>query len=278
MRYAKYAIVAVIFASLMSVAPQVAFSQAGTLTVRVDKTTYGAGETIMISGTVPAVLEGTPVAVQVFNPRNTMYTIAQPTPGADGTWSTTVRVGGPLGINGIYTVKATYAGQSVQTTFEFRGAEIEPGTIRVEFQGNVFNVRYELTNGSITSIEVDPEFTSIIIFMRTSATMDGTLTITLPRQLIDARERIGMTGPDAGADDEFIVLRDGDMVDYQETETTATSRTLVIQVPAGTEEIEIIGTYVIPEFGIIAALILAMGIGALVVLSRKNQILKVLPR
>jgi predicted secreted protein with PEFG-CTERM motif len=49
-------------------------------------------------------------------------------------------------------------------------------------------------------------------------------------------------------------------------------------VPAGTEDIEIIGTCVIPEFGVIAALVLAAAVGAIVVVSRKNQILKVLPR
>jgi predicted secreted protein with PEFG-CTERM motif len=271
MRYVKYAIVAVIFASLVSIAPNFAYSQAGTLTVRVDKTSYGAGEMIRVTGTVPAVLEGVPVAIQVFNPRNTMYTIGQPTPNADGTYSFDFRVGGTLGINGIYTVRATYSGQSVQATFEFTGGEMAPpGTFRVEFQGNVFNVKYSLSNGSIRSIEVDPDFTSLIITVTTSTTEDGTLEITLPRQLIDAKIN--------GQDDEFIVLVDGDDSTFEETATTATERTLRIPVPAGTEEIEIIGTVVIPEFGVLAALVLAAAVGAIIVMSRKSQIPKILPR
>jgi predicted secreted protein with PEFG-CTERM motif len=277
MRYAKYAIIAMILASLVSIAPNLAYSQAGTLTVRVDKTSYIAGETITVSGTVPAVLEGVPVAIQVFNPRNTMYTIDQVLPNADGTYSTTVKVGGKLGIDGIYTVKATYSGQSVQTTFTFTGGGGPPtGTIRVEFEGNVFNVKASLSNGSITSIEVDPEFTSLIISVRTSGTDDGTLTITLPRALIDAK-----TGPGReGDDDAFIVLVDGEDVsdDVDETSTTPTERTLSIPVTAGAEEVEIIGTVVVPEFGIIAALVLAAAVGAIVVLSRKNLMLKVLPK
>lgn len=275
MRYAKYAIVAVIFASLVAIAPNFAYSQAGTLTVKVDKTSYAMGETITISGTVPAVLEGVPVAIQVFNPRNTMYTIDQVTPNADGTYSTTIKVGGKLGIDGIYTVKATYSGQSVNATFEFKGGGgVMPGTIRVEFQGNVFNVKASLSNGSITKIEVDPEFTSLIITVKTSATEDGTLDITLPRELIDARTGQGHTGDD----DKFIVLVDGNESDKaNETATTATERSLSIPVPAGTEEIEIIGTVVIPEFGILAAFVLAAAVGAIIVVSRKNQILKVLP-
>lgn len=273
MRYAKYAIVAVIIASLVAIAPNFAYSQAGTLTVRVDKSSYGAGETITISGTVPAVLEGVPVAIQVFNPRNTMYTIDQVLPNADGTYSTTVKVGGTLGIDGIYTVKATYSGQSVQTTFTFTGAP--PTGLRVEVDGHVFDIQATLSNGSITKIEVDKDFTSLIITVRTSTTQDGTLEITLPRGLIDAR--LG-PGGNTGDDDQFIVLVDGDEADFRETSTTATQRTLSIPVPAGTEEIEIIGTWVVPEFGVIAALVLAAAVGAIIIMSRKNQIQKVLPR
>lgn len=271
MRNARYAIVAVLVTSLIFAVPQVAYSQAGTLTVKVDKPSFGAGENIRVTGTVPAVIEGVPVAIQVFNPRNTMYTIGQPTPNADGTYSFEFKVGGKLGIDGAYTVKATYSGQSVQTTFEFAGGGAPPaaGTVRVEFEGNVFNVKASLSNGSIKSIEVDPEFTSIIISVSTTD-QDGELTITLPRQLIDARID--------GDDDSFIVLVDGDEAEAEETDTSATERTLTIPVPAGAEEIEIIGTMVVPEFGILAALVLAAAVGAIVVVSRKNQILKVLPK
>jgi len=270
MRNARYAIVAVLVASLIFVVPQVAYSQAGTLTVKVDKASFGAGETIMVTGTVPAVIEGVPVAIQVFNPRNTMYTIGQPTPNADGTYSFEFKVGGKLGIDGLYTVKATYSGQSVQTTFEFSGGVGPPtGTVKVEFEDNVFNVKASLSNGSIQSIEVDPDFTSLIISVSTTDE-DGELTITLPRELIDARID--------GDDDDFIVLVDGDEADFDETDTTSTERTLTIPVPAGAEEIEIIGTQVIPEFGILAALVLAAAVGAIVVVSRKNQILKILPK
>ncbi len=271
MRYAKYAIIAVIFATLMSVAPNFAYSQAGTLTVRVDKASFGMGETIKVVGTVPAVLEGVPVAIQVFNPRNTMYTIGQPTPISDGTFSFDFKVGGKLGINGIYTVKATYSGKSVQTTFEFTGGEAPmEDTIRFEFEGNVFDVKAEISNGSIRSVDVDPDFTSVIIFVSTSSSEDGMLEIVLPRQLIDSKIN--------GQDDEYIVLVDGDEGDVTEKDITSTSRTLVIPVPAGTEEIEIIGTQVIPEFGVIAVIVLALALSAIVVAGRKIQVLNVLPR
>jgi predicted secreted protein with PEFG-CTERM motif len=231
--------------------------------VSVDKTSYGVGETVMVSGRVPTVLEGETVAIQVFNPRGVMYTIAQVTPEADRSFSTSVKIGGSLGIAGIYTVKATYLGQTTQTTFDFTGG---PGGLTV----SGIRIDASLSNGSISRIQVDQDFNSLIIMVRTSADNDGTLTITLPREVIDAKLN--------GGDDEFIVLVDGEEVAYEETNTTATSRTLSIPVPAGSSEIEIIGTHVIPEFGIIAALVLAVAVGAIIIISRKNQILNILPR
>ncbi len=262
-RYVAYALVAVLAASIISLAPGIAYSQqVSRMIVNVDKTSYGVGETVMVSGKVPTVLEGETVTIQVFNPRGVMYTIAQVTPGEDRTFSTSVKIGGSLGIAGTYIVKATYLGQTTQTTFDFTGG---PGGLMV----SGIRIDASLTNGSISRIQVDEDFNSLIITVRTGD-KDGTLTITLPREVIDAKLN--------GGDDEFIVLVDGDEEAYEETNTTATSRTLKIPVPAGASEIEIIGTQVIPEFGIIAALVLAIAVGAIIVVSRKNQILNILPR
>ncbi len=208
-----------------------------SLTVRIDKASYIAGETIRISGTVPAVLEGQLVAIQVFNPRNTMYTIARPTVNADGTFSYDFKIGGKLGIDGVYTVKATYSGQSVTATLTFSGGVPQPsGTMTVTVGDKKFNLQALLSNGSIQKIEVDQSFKSIVLTVST-IDKDGELTITLPRQLIDALK------PD-GSNDIFVVLVDGDEVDAKESNTTSTERTLTIPVKAGAVESEIIGTWI----------------------------------
>ena len=58
---------------------------------------------------------------------------------------------------------------------------------------------------------------------------------------------------------------------------TDTDRTLTIGFLAGTEQIEIIGTFVIPEFGTIAAMILAVAIISIVAISAKSR-LSIVPR
>lgn len=206
------------------------------LTLKTEKFSYRKGESIKISGTVPAVIEDLRVVIEVFNPRSTMYTIDQPLPNADGTYTTTTKIEGQQGISGIYNVKATYANQSVQTTFEFYEEIVTLQGFRVKVGEKTFDIDAELSNGSIHSIDVDPYFKSIIIVTGTSQTVGGTLKMTLPRNLIDARAD--------SADDDFVVLVDGEEETYEEADTTSTTRTLIISIPARSEDIEIIGTQV----------------------------------
>ncbi|PIN95332.1 MAG: copper-binding protein, partial [Nitrosopumilus sp. CG10_big_fil_rev_8_21_14_0_10_33_7] len=88
------------------------------------------------------------------------------------------------------------------------------------------------------------------------------------RALIDAKM--------GDQDDTFFVLVDGEEVDFEET-TTSTDRTLTILFPAGAEEIEIIGTTVVPEFGTIAVMILAVAIISIIAVSAKSK-LSIMPR
>ncbi len=129
-----------------------------------------------------------------------------------------------------------------------------------------FMVGYQITGGNLISIKPDLDANSLIIAI--DAFDDGQLTITLPRELIDAK--IG------DEDDDYFVLVDGEEVSFDET-TTSTDRTLTISFPAGAEEIEIIGTMVVPEFGAIAALILAVAIISIIAVSAKSR-LSIMPR
>jgi len=207
------------------------------LTVKVDKMIYQTGDIIRVNGTGPGDCEKTPIAIQVFNPRNMTYTIRQTIPSSDGMYSFEFVLGGKLGIDGVYIVKANYKGRTVQTTFEFNTSilQISKGNFRVEYSGKVFNVEASLSNGSIRDFEVDKQFASLIIFVNTKEN-NGIFEVTLQRDLIDAKSD--------SADDTFIIFIDGNNTTVSEKTSTATHRTLVVGIPGGTEEIEIIGTKV----------------------------------
>ena len=267
-----FALSAILIASI-GLAP--AFGQiVEPIVVTTDKASYNEGDTIIVSGEVKERLSGVPVSLRVIAPNGNIVTVDQIEVGADKKFSTELTAGGALmKADGTYVVTVLYGNQvrTAETTFTFGGSTTtgtntgKTGT-SMTVSGTEFMVGYKITGGKLLSITPDVDANSLLISI--DATNDGSITITLPRELIDAK--IG------DADDDFFVLVDGEEVDFDET-TTSKDRTLTIMFPAGAEEIEIIGTFVVPEFGTIAALILAVAIISIVAVSAKSR-LSIIPR
>ena len=263
-----FALFAIMIASI-GMAP--AFGQTiQPIVVTTDKTSYEEGETIMVTGEVSEILFGYAISIMTIAPNGNVVSIDQVMVGSDKTFSTELSAGGSLmKQGGEYTIQVLYGteNRTAETTFSFAGSSMTSGPDGlVPVAGTDFMVAYEITGGKLISITPDVDANSLIIAI--DAISDGQLTITLPRELIDAK--IG------DEDDDFFVLVDGEEVDFDET-ITSTDRTLVIPFFAGAEEIEIIGTHVVPEFGAIAALILAVAIISIIAVSAKSK-LSIMPR
>jgi predicted secreted protein with PEFG-CTERM motif len=239
------------------------------IVVSTDMDSYSAGDTILVSGVVRDLI-GQAVSVMIISPNGNIVAIAQVDVSDDKTFSTEITAGGTMKFDGTYTVSVTYGGpqRTAETTFDLIGAGVGPGGgpggPSIDVEG--YTVGYNIIGGSVLSITADVDANSLIIEI--STTSDGELTIILPRALIDAKLN--------GDDDEFFVLVDAEEVDFDETKTSS-DRTLTIAFLDGSEEIEIIGTFVIPEFGAIAALILAVAIISIIVVSAKTR-LSLIPR
>lgn len=121
-----------------------------------------------------------------------------------------------------------------------------------------FKPTYLIQGGSIKNFAIDPELKSLIVSLDTSS--DGELTIKLPRDVIDAKTD--------GQDDVFFVLLNGIEKPFDETKKLE-FRTLTIPFTYGTKTIEIIGTQVTPEFGSIAAVIIAVSMIGVIAIHRK---------
>ena len=263
-----FALSAIIIASI-GIAP--AFGQiVDSIVVTTDKTSYEDGDTILVTGEVRELLSGYPISLRVIAPNGNLVTVAQIDVGSDKKFSTELIAGGALmRSEGTYTITVLYGTESrtSETTFTFGGSIVTPGEgTKMAVTGTDFMVNYKITGGKLVSITPDVEAHSLTIAM--TASQDGSLVITLPRSLIDAKM--------GDQDDTFFVLVDGEEVDFEET-ATSTDRTLTIQFPAGAEEIEIIGTVVIPEFGTIAVMILAVAIISIIAVSAKSR-LSIMPR
>ena len=269
---------------IVSIGMAPAFGQVqGSIVVTTDKSSYSEGEIVLVTGEVRDLYSQTPVSVIVKAPNGNLVSIAQITVGADKKFSTEVTAGGALmKTEGSYTITVQYGteNRSAATSFEFGGfatntttttpttpveaTEITETTVSV--QGSSDLIGYEITGGKIVGFITDVDASSLIISI--DATRDGSLTLTVPRSVLDATN--------SGEDEDFFVLIDGEEVIFDEM-ISSTDRKLTIAFPAGAETIEIIGTYVIPEFGTIAAMILAVAIISIIAVSAKSR-LSIIPR
>ncbi|MFB5632397.1 MAG: PEFG-CTERM sorting domain-containing protein [Nitrosopumilus sp.] len=241
--------------------------------VQTDDNNYDEGDTIVISGEVITFVEGVDVVLQLFREGN-MIEIAQITVAQDGTFSKTVLAEGPLWKNaGDIIVRASYeiAGGSIaETEFSYTPkSEVVETTTNFEVDAGssgTFDVEYTIKGGTVKDMIVDSDIFALIV--QIDSADEGKIDLDLPREFIGAEKQ-------DGKDDTFIILIDGVEVPYQESVVHSDSRVITINFEQGDSDIEIIGTYIVPEFGTIAMMILLVGIMATVVLTRNRFQMKI---
>ena len=266
-----------------------AFAAENGLVVSTDKESYAAGETITVSGSVLSAEAG-PITIVVFSPNGNLASIAQIDADSDKNFSEDIAtsIGGKWKETGTYIMKVTHYYGTVELQFEYGGlmqAQVIPPTdtgdvedtddlgdlelspVNTHEGSSIITVEendlfYKITGGQILKITPDTESISLIIQIETFS--DGDLLITLPKTIIDTTEG-----------DFFVLVDDEEAVFY--SQETPDSWTLRIPFYNGSEVIEIIGTFVIPEFGTIAAIILAVAITSIIVLSAKTK-LSIMPK
>jgi|GEM_PF-614064 len=238
----------------------------GPITVKTDKTSYSSGSTVKISGVIAdeILVPGQQIALQVFNPERAPYRFDPIEPEDDGTYAYSMTIGGPLGVTGEWEVKVTYNGQVGETSFDLTGGVAPTPGYDLKFEDQTFRIEYD-SDGAINSMYVRPAEKKLVVSI--DGEEDGKLTITLPREVIDAVK--------AGSDIEYIVTTfdtetgKEKQIDITESQTNAEERTIVIDYDAGTDLIEIQGTNVVPEFGALSAIVLAIAIFSIVAVTAK---------
>ena len=243
------------------------FAQEPILSVNVSNNSFEEGDTIVISGKVSIIILETPVTIQIFNEGN-LIEIAQIVVAQDGSFTHTILAEGQLWQNeGDYTVRAAYGeGNIAEASFEFfkqiaitdtsEFFEVDAGS------SGTFDVEYIIRGGTVKDMIVDSEIFALIVVIESIG--DGSLTVDLPRESIDATKS-------DGSDDLFIILIDGIEVIYDEAITNENTRTITIQFEEGDSDIEIIGTFIIPEFGTMASLILVVSIISVIIFSANKK-------
>jgi len=111
-----------------------------------------------------------------------------------------------------------------------------------------------VTSGVIHHIGANSDDDTLLVHLF-GADDDGELKITLNSDIITPFD-----------DGSYFVL-----VDSEEAEFEQMGNTLHIEYDAGAEKIEIVGSHVVPEFGTIAMIVLAVAIVSIIVLTTKTR-------
>jgi predicted secreted protein with PEFG-CTERM motif len=113
---------------------------------------------------------------------------------------------------------------------------------------------YISTSGApVTSITANADDDSVIIAI--DAADDGVLSVTLHSEVITAFD-----------DGTYFVLIDNEEVEFEQSGSN-----LTIPYEAGNERVEIVGSHVVPEFGTIAMIILAVALVSIIVITAKTR-------
>ena len=197
----------------------------------------------------------------------------------DGTFAADFRAKGHFwSDDGTYIVRAFYTPEKIaEKTFQFFKT-VSSGTgslypIDIPNSGS-FDLGYSIIGGEVKDITLNQERYSLLIEL--NADSNGNIVLKLPRENIEAKTNDGV-------DEIFIVLIsktgvDSDNfteVEFEEIETGSDFRTIRVQFEEDDRWIEVIGTYVIPEFGTIVTMILLIAVTTTIILSKNKFSIKI---
>ena len=234
--------------------PQNAVTQSSDgITASTDSLSYKPGEKVTITGTVKNVVSGNPVTILVRSPIQNVYAVGQ------------VEIYNNVFVHdfvinesskpGIYTIDIRHGDQSARLQFTLTSGLVQNIPVETSFikvRGDVVGlIKYK-------NAQVSLEENSITIQLDIESSIDPIpQEFEIPKEVIDAQQSL-------------VVEVDGKTLNCSETETSR-DRILDCFIPSSAEELKIIGTSVIPEFGPVVLFILILSIASLIAYTRTKQ-------
>ena len=243
-----------------------------TITMETDKTVYDHASVITVTGNVePVDPNGSDVTIIIVRAvPSGIAGIAQVSVNSDGDFSTTINTAtGSMKYDTTYLIKAQYVDAETTVSVELTAADetyssenVTATTVTPETETSLSElvgggpIEYDLTC-SATSPTFWPNADDSTLEIHMETTHDGILTITLHEEVIKPF-----------GDGTFFVFVNGEEVQ----DFVQDGNTLIIPCKAGDEKIEIVGSWAVPEFGTIAAMILVVAIVAIIAVSAKTKL------
>ena len=250
--------------------------EAESMSLSTNNDIYYNGDYIVAFGSVSTIFEEMPVTIQIYHDAN-LISVAQVPVAADGTFAATfTAVGSQWTDEGTYSIRAFYTPTTLaESTFDFYNQIIDKSSaefpVKIPNSGT-FDVGYTIRGGEVKDIEMNMDRYSILV----QVTMDtnGNLILKLPRESFDAQSD--------GTDQSFIILVSKEntspenfmYVEYEDVAIGSDYRTIRIPLEEGDKWVEVIGTYIIPEFGSIVTIILIMAVSSIIIISKSKLSVK----
>lgn len=194
-----------------------------------------------------------PITIEVIDPIGNLVSVDQIMVKSDSDFQIKFNTSGPLWKkDGMYIIKAQAGPSSTifKTNVVLTGA-VPTGRECTENELNAdgYCIPYDISGATISSASLKPQSKSIVITLNDAK--EGTLTIKPSTGIIKGI---------------FTVLVDGE----ESNNVTINGNEVTIMFPEGSTEIEVIGTFVIPEFGPVTLLILVIAITSIIIISSKK--------
>lgn len=212
------------------------------------------------------------VRLQIINPNGDAYPVHSADLREDGWYSNEIDIAGELGVQGEYRVVASYLGQTAEAMFRVADIIAEsqcftPCDYDLVIGNDTYSIRY--LGDKIRNMTIDEGAKSLVIMPNPESTG---LTIVLPRNVVDSKNGI--------VDRNFTILIDSEAAAFTKTLTDKPNefteinaegyrqilgegqnpkdvRILQIVYPRGLHQIDIIGTQIVPEFGLSSVLLMS---------------------
>ena len=233
---------------------------------------YYNGDHVVVFGNIGTWFENLPITIQIYHETN-LVSVDQVPVAKDGTFvSSFYATGAKWQDEGTYTIRGQYTPtQIAEITFEFFSQAIDKSSavfpIDIPNSGT-FDVGYTIRGGEVKDVIMNQERYSLVV--EPIVTSNGNLILKLPRDSFDAQND--------DTDTTFIILiskqnnaaADFMQVEYEEIAVGPDYRTIRIPLEEGDKWVEIIGTYVIPEFGSIVIIILVVAVSSAIIISKSK--------
>ena len=244
------------------------------ITLSTSNDIYYNGDHVVVFGNVNTLFENIPITIQIYHETN-LISVAQVPVAKDGTFvSSFYATGAKWKDDGTYVIRAQYTStQIAETAFEFFGQAVDKSSAEYPVDipnSGTFNVGYTIRGGEVKGITMNQERYSLLV--ETNMNSNGNLILKLPRDSFDAKSD--------GTDETFIILISKrafvseieyfDQVEYEEIAVSPDYRTIRIPLEEGDNWVEVIGTYVIPEFGSIVIIILVVAVSSAIIMSKSK--------